>query len=194
MLLILHAPREVVDRADTPRAAPPFGRLTHIQHARGAAETVADDAVFFTEAFKTEDVGDESLRQLGVAFPHLRTVEAPHLPLLRNAAAIPRRKPARRYLPRLDERHLESMRIDQRQQTVTEALFDRADRNAVLLETRSPEIETAGGNFQRHLHGKSVPDPRWRHLGPWEEGQIRSRMAVRVGVEQVIGARVVLIH
>src|SRR5262245_39305388 len=154
MLLVIHAPREMVDRPDTPRAASSFGRLPHIQDAGRTAEPVANKAVLFPESLKAQHVGDETLRRLGVALPDLRAIETTHLSLLRNAAAVPRREIARRHLPWLDERHLQPVRIDQRQHTVAEATFGRANRHAVLFEPRSPEIETAAGNLQRHLHGK----------------------------------------
>src|SRR5262245_62340782 len=191
MLLVIHAPREMVDRPDTPRAASAFGRLPHIQDAGRTAEPVPNKTVLFPEPFKAQDVGDETLRRLGVALPHLRAIETTDLSLFRNAAAVPRREVARRHLSWLDERHLQPVRIDQRQHTVAEATLDGANRYAVLLEPRSPEIETAGGNLQRHLHGESVPDPRRRHLRPWEERQIRSGMSLCVRVEQVIRTGVV---
>src|SRR5262245_21924273 len=122
MFLVVDAPRKMVDAPDAPCAAAAFGCLAHIEHARGAAETVADDAVLFPESLKPEDVGDETLRHFGIALPHLRAVEAAYLPLLRNAAAVPWRKAAGRRLAWLDERHLEPMRIDQRQQTVAKAM------------------------------------------------------------------------
>src|SRR5262245_19396011 len=105
MLLVIHAPREVVDRPDAPCTASSFRRLSHIQYPGGPAEPVPDEAVLFAEPFKTENVGDETLRHFRVALPHLRAVETPYLSFLRNAAAVPRRKAARRHLPWLDERH-----------------------------------------------------------------------------------------
>src|SRR6185295_7899514 len=85
------------------------------------------------------------------------------------------------------------MRIDQWEHAVAKAPFDRADRNAVLLQSRSPEVQTTRRYLQRDFHGKPVPNARRRHLGPWEERQIRSRVPRGVRVEKVIRARVILI-
>src|SRR5437764_178144 len=184
MLLVVHAPREVMDAADAPRAAAPFGRLANVEHARRALEAVADYAVFLAEALEAEHVGDERLGHLGLALPHLRAVQPPDLPFVRHAAAIPGRERALRRHARLDKRHLESVRIDERQHAIAEALLDGAKRHAVLLQARSPEVEAAGRHFERGFEGEPVADARRRHLGPRKEGQIRSGMAFRIRVAE----------
>jgi len=62
------------------------------------------------------------------------------------------------------------------------------------MGTRAPELEAAGGHFERHFHGKPVPEARRRHLGPRKEREVGAGVAFRIRIEEVIGARVVLVH
>jgi hypothetical protein len=108
-----------------------------------------------------------------------------------NRAAIPGGECV--ILPRraFDERELEAMRVDQRQDLVAEPRLARVDPGAVLLQARAPEAEAAGRHLQAHLDRQPVPEPRRRELGPGEEGEVRARMAFRIRVEKVDGGDVV---
>jgi hypothetical protein len=85
------------------------------------------------------------------------------------------------------------MRIAQQQRAIAEAFPCGVGVDAVALEARRPPVETAGRDGQRDLGRQAVAAPRRRHLVPGEEGQIAPRMTGGVGVEEVVGAGVVLV-
>ncbi len=51
----------------------------------------------------------------------------------------------------------------------------------------------SGRHLERDFVRKAVSHPRTRKLRPGEERQIRARTPLRVGIEQVVRARVVLV-
>ena len=106
---------------------------------------------------------------------------------------VPGRKRTARRARGLDEREPQAVRIDERQRALTESRLDGIHARAVLLEARAPVLEAARRHFERDLDRKSIADARRRHLCPRKERQIRARVAFGVGIEEVVGARVVLI-
>ena len=64
---------------------------------------------------------------------------------------------------------------------------------AVVLEARAPVAEAARRHLERDLDREAVAHARRRQLRPRKEGQVRARVPLGVGVEEVIGAGVVLV-
>ena len=87
----------------------------------------------------------------------------------------------------------QAVRIDERQDAIAETALGRSDRRAVALEPRAPVVEAVGRDREGDLGGEAVSAPRRRHLGPGEEGEVGPRAALGVGVEEVVGAGVVLV-
>ena len=56
------------------------------------------------------------------------------------------------------------------------------------------QVVTALSYLEAHFHGKAVPDTGWCQVSPWEKRQVGSRVAFGVGIEEVVGTRVVLVH
>ena len=52
MLLIVYAPREVVDAADAPRAAPALRCFAHVEHARRSGKAIANQTVLLAESLE----------------------------------------------------------------------------------------------------------------------------------------------
>ena len=193
MRLVVHAPGEMVDAADAPGAAPRIRGVADVDDARGVVEPVARPAVLLGDLLEAQHRGQESGRRRQIALPELRAVEAAHLMLGSHGAVVPgRERPAGRS-GRLDERDAQPVRIDERQRALAEARLDRVDARAVLLEARAPELEAVRRHFEPDLDRKPVADPRRRHLRPGKERQIRAGMSFGVRIEEVVGARVVLI-
>ena len=86
------------------------------------------------------------------------------------------------------------MRIDDRQVPVAESRLNPSDPDAVPLEPRAPVLEASSGDFQARLDGKAVADARLRHVRPRKKRQVGARAAFGVRVEQMVGARIVLVH
>ena len=85
------------------------------------------------------------------------------------------------------------MRIHERQDSFAEARGDWIDLGAVFLEPLSPELEAFRRHFEPDFDRQAMPGARRRHLRPREKRQIGAWMAFLIGVEEVIGAGVVLV-
>ena len=66
-------------------------------------------------------------------------------------------------------------------------------RALYLLEARGPERQAAAWHFEQHFIREAVTHDRRRELFPWKEGQVRTGMPYRIGVEEMIRARIVLV-
>ena len=194
MRVIVHAPGKMVHRAHAPAAAPLIGRLADVDEACRVGKPVPRPSVLVAQALEAERAGQEAARGDGAALPEPRAVQAANLPLRRHGAAVPRRERPRRSRGALDERQAKPVHVDDRQVPVAESRFRRLDANAVSLEPRAPVLQAAGGNLEARFDRQAVPDPRRRVPRPREERQVGARAALGVRVEEVIGARVVLVH
>jgi hypothetical protein len=94
---------------------------------------------------------------------------------------------------RLDQRHREAVGVAQREDRLAEASAGLADPGAVALEPLAPEAEAAGWHGQRHLARQPVSGARRRQLRPGEEGEVGAGAAGGIGVEEVVGAGIVLV-
>src|SRR5262249_4041121 len=74
-----------------------------------------------------------------------------------------------------------------------ESRADGAGLGAVVRQPLAPVAQRVVRHLQAHLHSEAMSGARWRRHRPREEGQIRSRMPLGVGVEQMVGAGIVLI-
>src|SRR4029453_16620405 len=85
------------------------------------------------------------------------------------------------------------MGVDQRQRGITEARDDLLDLRAVLLQSRAPPGEASARYLQADLHREPVTHARRGHVRPWKKREIGSRMPFGIRVEEMVGARVVLV-
>src|SRR5207248_4205215 len=69
----------------------------------------------------------------------------------------------------------------------------RTDARAVALQPLGPVRKAPLGDFEIHFRRQPVAAARRRHLRPREECQVGARMALRVRVEQMVGAGIVLV-
>ena len=193
MQVVVHAPREMMNAADAPRAAAFVGRLADVHDPGAVGETVARPSVLFGDALEAEHRRQELGGRRQAPFPDLRAVQASHLTFGLDGAVLPRRE----FLPLrtrwFHEREPQPVRIDERQHAIAEARFGRTDAGLVLLEPLSPEVEAAGRHFERDFHRQPVSDAGRRHLSPREEREVGAGRSFRVRVEQVIGAGIVLV-
>src|SRR5262249_46291888 len=105
----------------------------------------------------------------------------------------PWRKGPPRVSLRLDERQTESVWIDERQRPPGEPPFHVVHLDAVALQALAPEVEALRADLERDLYRKSMPHSWRSHLRPREERHIGAGVTLGVGIEEMIGARVVLI-
>src|SRR6185436_2712900 len=122
------------------------------------------------ELLEAEDRGQELLRRRRVAFPELRAVQAADLLRGGYRTPVPGREGASRR--RLDERHMQAVRIGERQHLLAEARLHGARLRPVALQTTSPELEAAGRHFEPDFHREAVSRTRRRHLRPWKEREV----------------------
>src|SRR3989442_9929274 len=109
MLVIVHAPGEMMHAADAPRAPRADRHFADVDDARGVWEAVARPAMLVAQSREAEGAREERDRRLDVALPELRAVQSANLALRRDRAAVPRRECPRRRA--LDERDLQSIPI-----------------------------------------------------------------------------------
>ena len=93
-----------------------------------------------------------------------------------------------------DQREPQAVRVDDGKDARAEALLNRLDGCAVSLQPRAPELQTSDWHLEPHLDRHAVAEPRRRHMAPGEKRQIGTRPTLRIRIEQVIGARIVLVH
>ena len=121
LVLVGNAPRQVMNAADAPRAAPRVWRFADVHDAGRLFEAVARPAVLAREPREPQNARQKVRRLRSLALPDLRAEEATYLTLLRNRAGVPRRERAAGRP--LDERKLEAVRIRQRQDAIAEPRF-----------------------------------------------------------------------
>ena len=85
------------------------------------------------------------------------------------------------------------MRVDERQDFVAEAALGGADRRTVALEPVRPEGKARPRHGERDFGGEAVARARRRHLRPGKEGEVGAWPALGVGIEEVVGAGIVLV-
>src|SRR6266850_4565423 len=136
MRLVLHAPREMVDRAHAPHAAPCLGGLGDIEEGAGSAlrDLVAVPAVLAARGPEAHHVREERGGLGEAALADSRAVQAPDLMLRRDGARLGGREGAAAWRRCLDERYPEPVRVGQRKCLLSEARLDRADRRPVASE------------------------------------------------------------
>jgi hypothetical protein len=118
--------------------------------------------------------------------------EAAHLMGGRNRAALPRVRLAHAAV--IDQRKPLPLGIFDIQRQAAIALGDLAGGDAQLAQMLRPPCQRIEpGNAQMRAYNRVAATSLARHR-PVEEGQIRSWAAQRIGVEQMVGAHVVLIH
>src|SRR6185437_8428934 len=71
--------------------------------------------------------------------------------------------------------------------------FNGREPGAMLGEPCLPVLETPGWNRQRDLDAEPDAEPACRRIPEGKKRQIRTRMSVRVGVEQMVRGGIVLI-
>ena len=191
MLLVVDAPREVVHRADAPRAAVDVRRLLHVDDTGRVAKAVARPSVLGAQLLEAEHAGEERGGDARVALPDLRAEQAAHLVLRRHGARVPGRERAR--AGTRDQPELQPVRIDERDGVIAEARLPRLDARAVVLQARAPVVDAPGRHLERDLVRQAVAHPRTRELRPGKERQVRARTSLRVGIEQVVRAGIVLV-
>jgi hypothetical protein len=96
-------------------------------------------------------------------------------------------------IARLDEGKELTVRIGQYDRPITATNLRRLDLCAVLSEPVVPVVMASGGNRQRDLDAQSDAQPARRRMTEREEREISSRVAVGVGVEEMVRVRRVLV-
>src|SRR6185295_11451034 len=133
MRLVVHAPREVMHAAHAPRAPARFRRVANVDDAGGSAEAEPGPAALGGELLEAEDRGQELIRRRRVAFPDLRAVQAADLLRSGYRTPVPGREGASRR--RLNERHMQAVRIGERQHLLAEARLHWARLRPIALQT-----------------------------------------------------------
>src|SRR5689334_3975476 len=128
MLVIIHAPREVMNRAHSPRAATRLGRIAHIDHAGTTRTRKPRPSVFGRHLLKPEHRREELGRVPRLALPHLRAEQPTNLAFARNRTLGPGRKSPRR--SGFDERQAQAVRIDTREHLLSKTGLGRSDLRA----------------------------------------------------------------
>ena len=111
----------------------------------------------------------------------------------RNRTLCPRREIAA-FVGRLDEGEVLPVRIGQRDCAVA-ATNPRSPVTfaPMLRQTVVPVVVTAGWNRERDLDAEPDAEVPRRRVAEWKEREVRSRVAVGVGVEQMVRVRSVLV-
>jgi hypothetical protein len=86
------------------------------------------------------------------------------------------------------------VRVAEGEDALAAADFVLAELRAVIGETLAPVLEASLGNRERDLDAESGPDAAGRGKSERKEREVGSGMTVGVGVEEVVRARVVLVH
>jgi hypothetical protein len=131
-------------------------------------------------------------RQL--AFPDPGPVQPADLVLGGYRAVSPRRKGARGRPSALDQRDTEAVRIGEGECRITESFLDWINREPAFFEPRAPERQAPSWNLEARFNGETVTDARRCRVSPGEERQVGAWMSLGVGVEQMIGPGIVLVH
>ena len=119
--------------------------------------------------------------------------EAADLELGRHRTAIPRRRRVAGTAV-VDEREALALGILELKRQPAVALDDLTVRHLVFVEALQPPCQR-----RFTVHAEAGPDDAaspaaLARCGPVEKGEVRARTAFGVGIEQVIGAHVVLVH
>src|SRR6476620_4095556 len=85
------------------------------------------------------------------------------------------------------------MRIDERQDPLTEARFEVENLDVMAVQSGIPEFQTVRRHGERHFRAQPVAVAAWRELRPWEESQVGPRVPFGVGVKKMVGAGIVLV-
>jgi hypothetical protein len=120
-------------------------------------------------------------------------VQTAHLALARHRAVFPRREGTRRIALSFDERKPQPVRIADGQRAVTEASFNGFELRSIAFQPRGPEPQAVERHLEADFDRQAVADARRRHVRPRKEREIGARTPLRVRVEQVIRAGIVLI-
>jgi hypothetical protein len=196
VLAVGHRPREVVDAADAPGAAAPLGVLAHVEDAAGAArgragEDEAHPAVLLADALEAHHLGQEAFARGDLAQRGAGAVQPADLLGGRHGARVPGGE--REGVRSLDQGKAQAVGIGEGQGALAEARGDRLDADAGGAQAALPGVE--GPERHRQVGLLDHADTRGAGLGvgPGEEGQVGSGVALAVRVEQVVGGGVVLV-
>jgi hypothetical protein len=85
------------------------------------------------------------------------------------------------------------MRIDGRKDLLSEPELHRVNRYTVATQAIDPVGKAAVWDRQRDLGAEAVSFAGRGQMRPWKERQIRARTPFCVGIEEVIGAGIVLV-
>ena len=85
------------------------------------------------------------------------------------------------------------MGISDREHLRTEAGFLGVDSHAIFLQPGGPVRQAAERHLESDLDRHTVTKSRRRQMPPREKRQVRAGMTLGVGVEKVIGPRIVLV-
>ena len=192
---VRHAPRDVMHRAHTPRAARACSAARESPGAapnrRRPCRTDASRRSRRSRVKSSTSVRNDAVSAFSRS--HRRTACSPTIcesagtGLFSHASCVAS-------IRRLDEREMLAVRIVEQERAVAAPLVDARDLRAALRESRAPILERARGNRQRDLDAESDAEPARRRILKREEGEIGARMSRRVGIKEVIRVRRILIH
>jgi len=191
MVVVVDAPGEMVDRSHAPGTTTGFGSVANVDNTRTRRALVPRPTVFFRNSLESEHGRQELSGRSGITFPQLSAMETPNLSFSRNGTFLPCGE--RAWTDAFDERDAQSMRVAEREDLLAEARFGWTHARPIALESFVPIGQTIGGYFESNFHRHPMTCSRWGHVRPWKKGEIRARTPFRVGIEQMISARVVLV-
>ena len=185
-----------MDGAGAPGAQASSRQLADLQPLAGAAAVDAETVPAVLLGVSGNGLVAEGLAQetggLGqIALPETHRVETPDLVPFRDGALPPRRG-----LPgsgRLGEGDLEAVRVPQAQRLLAETVLRSVVIHPVLLQPFGPEGEAPLGHREAHLDRQPRAFASRGHLRPREERQVRARVPLGVGIEEVVRVRNVLV-
>src|SRR5215831_16102440 len=148
-------------------------------------------AAFLAEIREAEWPREKRDRRAKLTFPCADGVEPDDLLVHWYRASLPRTKQPP--IARLDERELLPVRIAERDRVLATPRLDTIHCHIVLAESLQPELATAVRDRERDPHAEPVAKAAGRRISKREEREIGAGVSVRVGIEQVIRARIVLI-
>src|SRR5262245_59252708 len=192
VLFVVDAPGKVMDGAHAPRPACDVASLADIDRAPRILEPIARPTVFARQPLESKDGRQELCGCCFVPFPQPGAVQPANLALRCNGAVFPgcKRTPGIRLF---NEHQSKAMRIHHGKRALAEACFLGVDLHAVLFKPFAPVRQAPGWNLQANFDREPVPLSRRSEMCPGKEGQIRSGPPFGIGIEQVVGSRIVLI-
>ena len=178
----------MVHSTGSPSPALGVGDFADLEIASRAATTdlETEPLVLLTNVHESENAGEKAGRGREVALPQTDGVQSADLLFYRNRTFAPRSEVA--LIPRFVHDERQTMRIGERERRGSTSGLDLADGEMVLRQSLSPVVDAAERNGERDFHRQPHPRLGPGHLRPREEGDVGSRVAFPVGVEEVIGS------